>query len=89
MLKHLDILEDHPTWYIREKRPFKLTEAHGQVDAWVYLLKTFKDSLLELPCLKEYRSKGDHGLVYCEPSERDETYDACADVQGGFTGIKK
>lgn len=83
MLKNLDILEDYPAWYIREKRNFQLSS--GLITAWVYLLKTYRNSLLELPFVDEYKSKGSHGLVYCEPSERDTTYDACADVQGTST----
>ena len=90
MLQNLDILEDHPKWYIRETRAFKLNiHSESQVHAWVYLLKTFRDSLLQLPFYEEYRSKGPHGLIYCEPSERDPTYDACADVQGVFTETSK
>lgn len=81
MLKNLDILEDYPAWYIREKRNFQLNDGTG-VTAWVYLLKTYKESLLGLPFIDEYKSKGSHGLVYCEPTKRDEAYDACADVQG-------
>lgn len=84
MLKNLDILEDYPAWYIREKRNFELKSGmvSSKVTAWVYLLKTYKDSLLELPFIDEYKSKGSHGLIYCEPMERDEAYDACADVRG-------
>lgn len=86
MLSNLDILEDYPKWYIREKRPFILqAKIRTEIMAWVYLLQTFKDALLQLPNLTRYTSDGSHGLPYCEPAARDENYDACADVQGKST----
>ncbi|KAE8740576.1 hypothetical protein FOCC_FOCC013909 [Frankliniella occidentalis] len=82
MLKNLDVLEEYPAFYVREERLFKLSNNTSDVIAWVYLLQSFKESLLELPFLQEYRSEGVHGLQYCEPALRDESYDACSDVQG-------
>lgn len=84
MLENLDVLEEHPAFYIREKRSFRLVANNdsSEVVAWVYLLKTFRESLLDLTYQTDYRSAGPHGLIYCERSERDKTYDACTDVQG-------
>ncbi|KAK3916029.1 Troponin C-akin-1 protein [Frankliniella fusca] len=82
MLQNLDVLEDYPSWYVRERRMFKFSHDQSNVEAWVYLLQTYKESLLELPFLQDYKSQGMHGLKYCEPEKRDEAYDACSDVQG-------
>lgn len=83
MLKNLDILEDYPKWYIREKRKFTLKNVtNTEITAWVYLLQTFRESLLQLQFFKRYESRGSHNLIYCERTLRDKSYDACADVQG-------
>lgn len=77
MLRKLDILEDHPNYYIRELDDILVqkedkTEVH---ECWVYFLKAFKSELLNLPLLEDYSSKGDHGLPYMERSKRDPNYD--------------
>ncbi|KAK0418113.1 hypothetical protein QR680_013376 [Steinernema hermaphroditum] len=74
-LKALDELEAHPTFYCREI--IEVEMASGEVkEAWIYLLPTWKPSLLEesSEMLVEYSSKGSHGREYvtsenCESEE--------------------
>ncbi|KAB7505203.1 putative gamma-glutamylcyclotransferase [Armadillidium nasatum] len=64
MLSKLDILEDHPKYYKRKVKEVILEESGEKCEVWIYLLHTFKDSMLNLPFLVSYESKGDHGLPY-------------------------
>ncbi|XP_018021565.1 putative gamma-glutamylcyclotransferase CG2811 [Hyalella azteca] len=38
--------------------------SEATVDAWVYLLPSFKPAMLDLPRLKSYSASGPHGLAY-------------------------
>ncbi|XP_004924989.2 putative gamma-glutamylcyclotransferase CG2811 isoform X2 [Bombyx mori] len=71
MLSNLDILEDHPNCYIRDKNDIVLTDStHRTVmKCWVYFLKMFKPELLSKPFLEDYKSEGDHGMRYCESQD--------------------
>nr|ACO11723.1 UPF0131 protein CG2811 [Caligus rogercresseyi] len=84
MLPHLDILEEHPKHYIRKQTPVKLiscpkdealTSEEEELSAWLYFLPTFRDSILELPYITEYSSKGNHGLPYKEREDRTASLD--------------
>ncbi|XP_050358695.1 putative gamma-glutamylcyclotransferase CG2811 isoform X2 [Nymphalis io] len=75
MLSKLDILEDHPNYYVREiddvivnKDPSSEEET---VKCWIYFLKNFRRELLTKPQLENYSSQGSHGLPYMERSKRD------------------
>ncbi|KAL0809549.1 hypothetical protein ABMA28_011083 [Loxostege sticticalis] len=79
MLSKLDILEDHPSYYVRELDDITVV-GKGEVPevkeikCWVYFLKKFKQELLQRPLLEVYSSKGGHGLPYMERSKRDPNY---------------
>ncbi|XP_021920267.1 putative gamma-glutamylcyclotransferase CG2811 isoform X2 [Zootermopsis nevadensis] len=66
MLQHLDILEDHPSFYIREIERIELCTENAEVECWIYLLKKFKPEVLEKKQFEVYSSCGSHGLVYAE-----------------------
>ncbi len=74
MLKILDKLEKHPIYYERtlgeiEMVDSKVTDfkAGDTVDCGIYLLKNFKDHLLDLPFLDNYDSEADPTKPYDPP----------------------
>jgi len=69
-LAALDILENHPTLYVREIRSFQ-TEDGSAIEAWIYLLKQYKQEMLELEMYDCYKSNGNHGKKYVARYERD------------------
>ncbi|CAB4064470.1 GGACT [Lepeophtheirus salmonis] len=78
MLPHLDILEEHPRHYIRKTIPVELLKDGNdteKMNAWLYFLPKFRNSILELPYLAEYSSRDDHGLPYKERKDREESLD--------------
>lgn len=79
MLAALDILEDHPTFYIREIEKVNLP-SNESIDCWIYFIKKFKPELLSQERFKEYRSNGDHGKPYAEREARDPSYHARTDI---------
>ncbi|CAB3375121.1 Hypothetical predicted protein [Cloeon dipterum] len=82
MVKRLDELEDHPIFYKRELRPVRL-ECGTERVCWIYLIQKYREDLLELPFLDDYKSNGPHGLVYGERSSRTiPGYSAMDDIQG-------
>jgi gamma-glutamylcyclotransferase (GGCT)/AIG2-like uncharacterized protein YtfP len=80
MLHHLDILEGHPTFYIREIEQIDLCADNVVAGCWIYLLKKFKPEMLEQELLADYSSSGAHGLVYAERYQRDPSYNFKQDV---------
>ncbi|KAJ8704459.1 hypothetical protein PYW07_011647 [Mythimna separata] len=70
MLSKLDILEDHPKYYIREIDEIMVADAEGKnqesMKCWVYFLKNFKEELLSRPQFESYSATGPHGLVYMD-----------------------
>ncbi|XP_022817281.1 putative gamma-glutamylcyclotransferase CG2811 isoform X2 [Spodoptera litura] len=70
MLSKLDILEDHPNYYIREIDDIVIKDTLSQCPqeekCWVYFLKNFKPELLKRPYMDNYSSNGSHGLQYME-----------------------
>ncbi|XP_053621595.1 putative gamma-glutamylcyclotransferase CG2811 isoform X2 [Plodia interpunctella] len=81
MLSKLDILEDHPNYYIREIDYIEIIKA-GKKEVekcWVYFLKNFKPELLHRPTMECYSSSGSHGLPYME-SNNESTVDDLDDV---------
>ncbi|KAK4884667.1 hypothetical protein RN001_000938 [Aquatica leii] len=57
VLANLDLLEEHPTFYVREKYLVKRLDSQETVEAWIYFIKKFRLDLLELPLLENYRNK--------------------------------
>nr|XP_022295685.1 putative gamma-glutamylcyclotransferase CG2811 [Crassostrea virginica] len=55
MLKNLDELERHPTFYTRQEIPVQLN-GRTQV-TWCYLLQNFREDFLQRPALRTYDSK--------------------------------
>ncbi|XP_077284226.1 putative gamma-glutamylcyclotransferase CG2811 isoform X2 [Arctopsyche grandis] len=67
MLANLDVLEDHPNYYIRDLYTVNLDsnqDANGE--CWIYFLKTFDEELLNKAKFSCYSSSGDHGLPYID-----------------------
>ena len=65
MLGHLDKLENHPTSYTRTAQEFEIIsssnggdiKAGDVIKGGIYLLKNFKEKLLQLPCLETYEDQ--------------------------------
>ncbi|XP_031770396.2 putative gamma-glutamylcyclotransferase CG2811 isoform X2 [Galleria mellonella] len=85
MLSKLDILEDHPNYYIREIDDIEVKKTDTNdvetVKCWVYFLKSFKQELLSRPQMDNYSSGGSHGLPYMERSKRDPSYNYRAEIK--------
>ncbi|XP_017788823.1 PREDICTED: putative gamma-glutamylcyclotransferase CG2811 isoform X2 [Habropoda laboriosa] len=81
MLKKLDELEEHPTFYERSqenvlwaseakaKSSDNFEEVSTLIKVWIYFLPKFRLSLLERPMYSSYSNEGTHGLKYCENEE--------------------
>ncbi|XP_048517875.1 putative gamma-glutamylcyclotransferase CG2811 isoform X2 [Dendroctonus ponderosae] len=71
VLKNLDILEDHPSFYRREE--FEVERDDGREPksdrVWIYSIREFRKELLNKPCLESYSDQGSHGLRYVESDE--------------------
>jgi gamma-glutamylaminecyclotransferase len=80
MLQHLDVLEEHPTFYIREIEKIELCTDNVEAECWIYLLKKFKPAMLEQKQFADYSSSGAHGLVYAERYQRGPFYNFKQDV---------
>lgn len=77
MLSNLDILENHPQWYVRRQERVQIkfyanSEQEGTetILAWIYFLPNFKRTLLTLPLISNYSSSGEHGRRYVERYKR-------------------
>ncbi|XP_045782235.1 putative gamma-glutamylcyclotransferase CG2811 isoform X1 [Maniola jurtina] len=83
MLGKLDILEDHPNYYVRELDDILVNKLNSSdqetVKCWVYFLKNFRPELLSKPQLENYSSTGPHGLRYLE-SNNESTIDDLDDM---------
>ncbi|XP_026742050.1 putative gamma-glutamylcyclotransferase CG2811 isoform X2 [Trichoplusia ni] len=77
MLGKLDILEDHPNYYVRELDDINTIKDKSNEEVmfkcWVYFLKKFKPELLRRPMLESYSSLGPHGLPYMDSQVEYET----------------
>ncbi|OWR51813.1 hypothetical protein KGM_210201 [Danaus plexippus plexippus] len=83
MLSKLDILEDHPNYYVREVDdivPISGSQSEN-VKCWVYFLKNFRQELLSKQQFECYSSNGDHGLKYMENTNRDPNDDYYSEVK--------
>uniref|UniRef100_A0A0V0GA40 Gamma-glutamylcyclotransferase family protein n=1 Tax=Triatoma dimidiata TaxID=72491 RepID=A0A0V0GA40_TRIDM len=72
MLHNIDILEDHPRFYVRRLEDIKINDDINQ--CWTYFLPKFKPEMLNKEMFEWYSSKGPHNLVYCERYNRDPNY---------------
>ncbi|XP_060536574.1 flap endonuclease 1 isoform X2 [Cylas formicarius] len=68
VLKKLDILEDHPNYYVRGLYDVQNLDAEREFTekAWIYVIKNFKEDLLSQTYFENYSNSGDHGLKYVE-----------------------
>ncbi|CAH0551997.1 unnamed protein product [Brassicogethes aeneus] len=65
VLANLDILEEHPDYYIRELNEVQRLDGDKEVvKVWIYVIKNFKAEYLNRDTLEDYSSKGSHGLEY-------------------------
>lgn len=74
VLANLDILEDHPDFYVREEKEVKSLEQDLIVKTWVYFIKNFQNKLLESPTFESYSNNGPHGLKYVTRYLRTDRY---------------
>ncbi|KAF2885387.1 hypothetical protein ILUMI_20785 [Ignelater luminosus] len=81
VLSNLDILEDHPNYYIREQHTIKCLDGRGDsIEAWIYFIKNFKPDLLKQQMFENYSSNGSHGLQYVARYDRDQNYNVKSDI---------
>ncbi|KAK6624512.1 hypothetical protein RUM44_011371 [Polyplax serrata] len=81
VLSQLDILENHPSFYVRETESVQIipqneesNDSKEELKCWIYFLKQFKPSLLSMPFLVEYQSEGNHAQPYLPPHKRTPGY---------------
>ena len=77
MLAHLDKLENSPVYYTRTQEQFELVNVSNEehqhlkvgeiIEAGIYLLKNFRQDLLNLPFLLKYSGQNEQGKVYVKP----------------------
>ncbi|KAG6444366.1 putative gamma-glutamylcyclotransferase CG2811 isoform X2 [Manduca sexta] len=77
MLSKLDILEDHPDFYIREIDDILVKKENETqtLKCWVYFIKNFKPDLLQRRSMDNYSSHGNHGLPYMESNNESTLED--------------
>lgn len=75
VLANLDILEDHPTFYVREQKQVQNINDGTVHTAWIYFIKNFKSELLQRPTYESYSNSDSHGLKYVERYLRNENSD--------------
>lgn len=80
VLEKLDILEDHPNFYVREEIEVKPSNGREHIKVWIYFLSTFKQELLLLPTYESYSSNGSHGLQYIDRYKRPPSFSAKMEV---------
>ena len=52
-----------------------------ETTCWIYLLKKYKEEMMSLPMLSNYKSEDDHGRPYVPRSEREDLTNYYTDVQ--------
>lgn len=82
VLQDLDILEDHPSYYVREQKQFQSLDNDSEtLTAWVYFIKNFKPELLKQHTLLEsYTDNNPYGLKYIARYLRKENDDYRTEV---------
>lgn len=72
----LDILEDHPNYYIRDLYDIEASnETHEKIKAWIYVIRNFRKELLNQPFYESYSNSGNHEKRYMERYLRDDAND--------------
>lgn len=82
VLTNLDILEDHPTFYLREQKQVQSLNDGTLHTAWIYFIKNFKSELLQRETYESYSNNGSHGLKYVERYLRNDNSDYRAEILG-------
>ncbi|RZB39589.1 gamma-glutamylcyclotransferase [Asbolus verrucosus] len=77
---NLDILEDHPNFYVREEREIQPLGDDRKIKSWIYFIKNFKEEILNQPTYENYSSEGPHGLRYVARYLRDPSHNHKLDV---------
>lgn len=81
VLKTLDILEDHPDFYVRDYYSVNpLNDPQKAIKVWIYAIKQFNTDLLEEPFLENYSNSGNHGRKYVLRYLRDENYNYKSEI---------
>ena len=52
-----------------------------ETTCWIYLLKKYKEEMMSLPMLSNYKSEDDHGKPYVPRSAREDLSNYYTDVQ--------
>lgn len=61
---NLDILEEHPTFYVREQRQVTSLDDSKEITTWIYFIKTFSPQLLDQQTFESYTNNNSLGLKY-------------------------
>ncbi|KAJ8925938.1 hypothetical protein NQ315_009790 [Exocentrus adspersus] len=70
VLAKLDILEDHPNYYVRNLYDVEvINETKDVANVWIYLIKNFRQELLDETFYESYSSSGSHGRRYVESED--------------------
>lgn len=65
VLAKLDILEEHPDFYVRELYDVERSDGDNEiVKVWIYMIKKFKPDYLTHTTYENYSSQGSHGRPY-------------------------
>ncbi|XP_019868611.1 putative gamma-glutamylcyclotransferase CG2811 isoform X2 [Aethina tumida] len=65
VLAKLDILEEHPDFYVRELYDVVRSDGDNEiVKVWIYMIKKFKPDYLTHTTYENYSSHGSHGRPY-------------------------
>ncbi|XP_076268938.1 putative gamma-glutamylcyclotransferase CG2811 isoform X1 [Rhynchophorus ferrugineus] len=82
VLADLDVLEDHPNFYVRGLYEVEDVDQPDQKSesVWIYTIRTFKKELLSQTLFESYSNFDSHGLKYHERYLRDPTYDPKTDL---------
>uniref|UniRef100_A0A1Y1K5K6 Gamma-glutamylcyclotransferase family protein n=1 Tax=Photinus pyralis TaxID=7054 RepID=A0A1Y1K5K6_PHOPY len=76
ILKDLDELEEHPTFYVREEHFVKCIDgSEKNMKVWIYFIKQFNQKLLNLPMLDHYTNEGEVQFQYVPRYDRNPEYD--------------
>lgn len=84
VLADLDILEDHPNYYIREQHQVQSLDDNSSITAWIYFIKNFKPELLKKQTFESYSNNDNHGLKYVSRYLRNDTIDYKAEILASF-----
>lgn len=74
LLAILDDFEGHPNYYHRRQEPI-LDGQSEIIKCWTYFLPKYKEKMLDLPFLSDYKSLGDHGRPYCSEEDTESIND--------------